>query len=166
MQSLGKVVATSRRMPSPASLPSLRSENAGNDPTIALVPSGGGGWKSKKGGKENQKEGEAPPSSSPPPPPPSHGQQQQQQQQQPKDPSPEEEIKGGPRNRGPYVPPLHSRPPLHSPGKQFKSDFPTLEKQEMLSKKEFEEVQRRQRAEEGSPEPSGGKWRGGETTLY
>ena len=54
LQSLGKVAATSRRIPGPASLPSLRSKNAGNDPTVNLVPSGGGGWKNTKDNKENR----------------------------------------------------------------------------------------------------------------
>jgi len=46
LQSLGKV-PTARR--APANLPSVKSENCGNDPTIALVPTGGQGWANKEG---------------------------------------------------------------------------------------------------------------------
>merc|ERR1719295_1381690 len=48
LQSLGKV-PTARR--APVNLPSEKSENGGNDPSVVLVPSGGG-WANKEGKKE------------------------------------------------------------------------------------------------------------------
>jgi len=160
-QSLGKVVATSRRMPQPASLPSLRSEYAGNDPNVSLVPSGGGGWKSKKDAKEAPREGGGRGSTSPP---------------RAKHPTVEESTvkrDAGRVGSSSTAPPSHhppaqtrplpqssSPPPLSSTGNQFKSDFPSLEEQEGMSKKELEELHRRHREGEGSPEPQG-KWKTG-----
>ena len=66
MTSLGKI--QSRRMPGPSSLPSLRTENAGNDPDINLVPSNSAGWGGGgSGGGGKEKEEKEAPTKEPPP---------------------------------------------------------------------------------------------------
>ncbi|CAL1533961.1 unnamed protein product [Lymnaea stagnalis] len=80
LQSLGKV-SSLRRMPPPANLPSLKSENSGNDPSISLVPSGGSGWVSKEEKKEGSGGGAQPPSSQPLQATPTQQQQQVPPQQ-------------------------------------------------------------------------------------
>lgn len=59
LQSLGKV--SSRRAPVPANLPSLKSENSGNDPRINLVPTGAPGWGKKENPIQNGKQRETQP---------------------------------------------------------------------------------------------------------
>lgn len=66
MQVLGRVGQMRRAAPKPVTLPSMRAENSGLDPTVAIVPLGSTGWgsgaaKKPLGVAEEEPEVEAPP---------------------------------------------------------------------------------------------------------
>lgn len=75
MQSIGKGANVVRRMPAPASLPSLRAENHGQDPTTPVVPQGGTGWSKSdnpNGAAETPQTPTTQPAAAVPPPPPAN----------------------------------------------------------------------------------------------
>ena len=136
MQSLGKVSASSRRIPAPASLPSLRSENAGNDPTINLVPTGGGGWRSGK--DEGEQAGER--------------EKENKLKTANKVKAAEDDGRrtAPPAVRGPHPP--------KSPGTKFKVEFPSLEEQESMSRRELDYQEQRQREADGGRGAGGNEY--------
>lgn len=122
MQSLGKISTNARRMPAPAQLRSLKSSNDGQDPTIALVPQGGGGWS-----KEEEKEKEDPLNYSKPC------------------------LIDIMNTLDSFLLCLArkvEKPKTTSVPEGFKTNFPSLEEQEKMSKKEKEDLERKHREEE------------------